>query len=138
MTNLFHADRLRKAPDDPLPQQHQTPPPPEDINGEPEYEVDHIERSRLLGKTKTLQYQAAWRGCDPDDTWYPARNFKNAPIALESFHQLHPDAPGPPKRLQEWIRAAANDEADPDHDEDNVAAHGELGSKTKTKIKRHL
>jgi hypothetical protein len=31
MMNLFHADRLRKADDNPLPQQVQTPSPPEDI-----------------------------------------------------------------------------------------------------------
>ncbi|KAM4061971.1 his(2)-Cys(2) zinc finger domain-containing protein [Hirsutella rhossiliensis] len=35
MKNLFHADRLRKAADNPLPQQIQSPPPPEEINGEP-------------------------------------------------------------------------------------------------------
>jgi hypothetical protein len=34
--NLFHADRLRKAADDPLPQQVEAPEPPEEINGEPE------------------------------------------------------------------------------------------------------
>lgn len=136
MKNLFHADRLRKAASNPLPQQHQPSPPPEDINGEPEFEVDHIERSRLFGKEKTLQYQVSWRGYDPDDTWYPARNFKNASIALEDFHRLHPKAPGPPKRLQEWIRAAANDKEDANHKDDNIAEHGELGTKARTK--RHI
>lgn len=136
MSNLFHADRLRKASNNPLPQQYQVPPPPEDINGEPEFEVDHIQRSRLFGKTNMLQYQVAWRGCDPDESWYPARNFKNAPIALENFHQLHPNAPGPPKRLPEWIRAAAADEDDLDHEEDNVAEHGDLRVKSRTK--RHV
>jgi hypothetical protein len=109
MKNLFHADRLRKADDNPLPQQHQTPPPPEEVNGEPEWEVEYIERSRALGRPKRLEYQARWKGCDPDDTWYPASNFRNAPIALKIFHDAHPEASGPPVNLQKWIDAAAAD-----------------------------
>jgi hypothetical protein len=133
MPNLFHADRLRKADDDPLPQQVPTPPPPEEINGEPEFEVERIERSRLHGRSRELQYQVAWRGCDPDDTWYPAENFKNAGVALETFHQEHPEAPGPPLRLQDWIRAAAADEVDDDHPDDNRAAR----TAKQSRLRRH-
>lgn len=134
MTNLFHADRLRKASDDPLPQQFQEPLPPEDINGQPEFEVDHLERSRLFGRNKTLQYQVAWRGYDPDEQWYNASNFKNAPVALEDYHRQYPLTPGPPKRLSHWIRAAADDSETPDHPDDDQAEHGEL---QKTRKKRH-
>lgn len=66
--NLFHADRLRKAATDPLPQQVASPPPPEEINGEAEFEVQKVLRSRTQGKRKTLEYQVDWLGCDPDDT----------------------------------------------------------------------
>ncbi|KAM4060138.1 reverse transcriptase (RNA-dependent DNA polymerase) [Hirsutella rhossiliensis] len=61
MKNLFHADRLRKAADNPLPQQIQSPPPPEEINGEPEWEVDQVQQSRVTAE----------EGCeerDDDDT----------------------------------------------------------------------
>ncbi|KAM4059747.1 retrotransposon polyprotein [Hirsutella rhossiliensis] len=88
MKNLFHADRLRKAADNPLPQQIQTPPPPEEINGEPEWEVDQVQQSRVTalkvfhdehpdaaGPPVNLQYwiecAAAEEGCeerDDDDT----------------------------------------------------------------------
>jgi len=78
---------------------------PEEVNGEPEWEVERIKR----------------KGCDPDDNWYPAANFKNAPIALEKFHDKHPSIPGPPARLRDWIRAAAADGIDGDHLEDNTA-----------------
>jgi RNase H-like domain found in reverse transcriptase/Reverse transcriptase (RNA-dependent DNA polymerase)/Integrase zinc binding domain/Chromo (CHRromatin Organisation MOdifier) domain len=134
--NLFHADRLRKAANDPLPQQDQPPPPPEEINGEPEYTVTKILASRLFGRTKRLEYQVEWQGYDPDDTWYPAENFKNSGVAIESFHRQYPDAAGPPARLTEWIRAAAEDSNDPPHDNDNVAQHGEMNARRQRK-RRH-
>ena len=121
MKNLFHADQLRKADNDLLPGQVQTPPLPEEINGEPEWEVESIERVRIHGQKKRLEYQVSWKGYDPDDNWYPAANFKNAPIALEKFHDKHPSAPDPPARLRDWIRAAAADEVDGDHPENNKA-----------------
>jgi hypothetical protein len=40
--NLFHVDCLRKAADDPLPQQMEAPEPPEEIKGEPEWEVEKV------------------------------------------------------------------------------------------------
>lgn len=133
MTNLFHADRLRKAADDPLPQQVEVPPPPEDVNGEPEYEVDQVLKSRLHGKSKALQYQVSWRGYDPDNSWYEASNLKNAPLALDEFHKKHPTAPGPPVRLDEWIRAAAADRGADDHPDDNRAAREGI----KSRVRRH-
>ncbi|EHA46938.1 hypothetical protein MGG_17586 [Pyricularia oryzae 70-15] len=111
---------------DPLPQQKREPPPPEEINGEPEFVVDKVLASRLFGRSKILQYQVAWQGCDPDDTWYPAENFKNSATALDDFHKKYKDAAGPPKRLAIWIKAAAEDKLDEPNQEDNVAEHGEL------------
>ncbi|KAI6352230.1 hypothetical protein MCOR31_012107 [Pyricularia oryzae] len=131
--NLFHADRLRKAAMDPLPQQKREPPPPEEINGEPEFVVDKVLASRLFGRSKTLQYQVAWQGCDPDDTWYPAENFKNSATALDDFHKKYKDAAGPPKRLAIWIKAAAEDKLDEPNQEDNVAEHGDLNGKRKNR-----
>jgi RNase H-like domain found in reverse transcriptase/Reverse transcriptase (RNA-dependent DNA polymerase)/Integrase zinc binding domain len=129
--NLFHADRLRKAALNPLPQQHYDPPEPEDINGEPEYEVDQILTSRLFGTKKTLQYQVAWKGYDPDETWYNASNFKNSPIKLSEFHAQYPTAAGPPRRLQQWILAAAEDSTAGEHVDDDRAEHDQLGKRRK-------
>ena len=131
--NLFHADRLRKAATDPLPQQQHTPPPPEEINSEAEYSVSKILASRLTGRDKTLQYQVEWQGCDPDDEWYSAENFKNAATMLDKFHHQYPDAAGPPLRLPEWIHAAAEDRYDEAHADDNVAVHGEKNIHRRTR-----
>ncbi|GMG12981.1 unnamed protein product [Aspergillus oryzae] len=68
---------------------------------EREWEVEQILASRIWrGK---LQYQAQWKGCDSDPTWYPARGFKGAPYKIQNFHGVFPDQPGPPKRLTEWL-----------------------------------
>jgi hypothetical protein len=53
---LFYADRLRKAANNPLPQQHTEPELPEDINGEPEWEVERVLASRIHGRNKQLEY----------------------------------------------------------------------------------
>jgi hypothetical protein len=137
-SKLFHADRLRKAAQDPLPQQHMAPEPPVKINGEPEWEVERILASRLSGQRQRLQYQVSWVGLDPDETWYPASNLKNSPLLLESFHREHPEAAGPPVRLQQWIRNAADDKFEEDQMDDDVAEHGATGPRVKKKHKtRH-
>ena len=113
----FHADRLRRYPNNPLPGQASENPPGEDIEGKEEWEVDRMLASRTYhGK---LQYQAQWKGWDPDPTWYPASDFKNAPAVLKRFHDEHPDQAGPPARLDQWLLAAAEDRFEPPHGDDN-------------------
>ncbi|RCI17167.1 hypothetical protein L249_3110, partial [Ophiocordyceps polyrhachis-furcata BCC 54312] len=46
---------------------------------------------------------------------YPARNFKNAPIALQEYYNCYVNAPGPP------LAAAAADKLYNDDDDDNRA-----------------
>lgn len=67
-----------------------------------EYEVEGILDSRLYcGK---IQYQAKWAGYEEDLKWYNASNFKNSPHRLWDFHEANPSHPGPPKKLEDWIR----------------------------------
>lgn len=139
-SRVFHADRLRKAANDPLPQQHTQPEPPDEIDGEPEWEVERVLASRLegRGRNKKLHYQVAWKGCDPDETFWPARNFKNATARLESFHREYPDAAGPPVRIQTWIREAADGIPNEDHPDDDVAEHdGQSSLGPKRNKRRH-
>jgi len=72
-----------------------------------------------------LQYKVQWKGWDPDETWYPASDFKNAAELVRQFHKDNPDKPGPPVRLEEWLRAASEDRSDPEHPDDNKAAGNE-------------
>jgi len=130
--NVFHADRLRKDPNNPLPGQLQEPEPPITINNEPEWTLDQILASRVY--RGTLQYQASWSGYDPDNTWYPAENFIGSPHKVQEFHTQYPDSAGPPTRLQHWIDAyLKGDELEP-CPEDNVAIkEGKKGRKRRHK-----
>lgn len=117
---IFSPDKLRRAADDPLPGQRIEPPEPVIINGEREWEVEKILASRL--NKQQLQYRVKWVGYDEDNTWYPARNFKGSPHRLRDYHTAYPSHPGPPRRLNEWLKAWENDNDLPDHRDDNLPA----------------
>ena len=126
---VFHADRLRKDPGNPLPGQINAEPAAEEVNGELEWEVERIISSRVLyGR---LHYKVEWRGWDPDDQWYPASNFKNAAFELRRYHEENPDEAGPPVRLETWIRCAQDDKFDEDHEDDDKPR--QLGSRRQRK-----
>jgi len=78
--NVFHPEKLQKHPMNPLPGQRQDAAEPIKVDGEYEYELDKIIDCRL--HRKKLQYKASWVGWDPDDTWYPAWDFKNSPHTI--------------------------------------------------------
>jgi hypothetical protein len=119
MSNVFHADRLRKDPENPLPGQNSEPEEPILINGEPEYEIDKILASRIhYGR---LQYKVNWVGHDPDDTWYNADGFIGAPHKIKAFHDERPHDAGPPVRLLQWLEAYHKDVDLEPSEEDNKA-----------------
>ena len=69
----------------------------------------------------------------PDATWYDAESFKNSATLLREYHNDYPDNAGPPKRLDAWLTAAAEDRIDPPHGDDNVPA---TANKTRTRVAR--
>ena len=72
-------------------------PPPDIVEGEPEYEVEAILRRHTLGRKH--QYLTKWKGyTDADNTWEPATSFKNAREVLDTFLAQHPIST--PKRRQ--------------------------------------
>ena len=71
-----------------------TRPDPEEVEGEEEYEVEEILKSRMnRGK---LEYLVKWKGySNADNTWEPRGNLKNAEEVVEAFHRKYPSAPRP-------------------------------------------
>lgn len=115
---VINPEHLRRAStSEPLPGQHADAPPPITVNDQDEWEVEEILASRL--RYRKLQYRAKWIGYDNDLNWYPARDFKNSPVKLQIFHTTNPEAPGPPRRLLEWLRAAEDEEFLDDHPDDD-------------------
>jgi len=92
--NTFHISLLEPYQDNRLPSQIKEPPPPIQIEGEEEYELDEIIDSRL--HYNKLQYRAKWKGYSPehDKVWYPTENFNNAEHTVQRFHQRYPGKPG--------------------------------------------
>ena len=102
--NTFHISLLEPYQDNRFPSQIKNPPPPVEIDGEPEYELDEIVDSRLhYGK---LQYRAKWTGYSPehDKTWYPATDFENTELARKQFHERYPGKPDQDRPGNPWPR----------------------------------
>jgi hypothetical protein len=122
-SRVFHADRLRKFPTNPLPGQEMPQRDGEVVDertGDEEYEVERVLASRLF--YNKLQYQVQWKDWDPDPNWYYAGDFKNSPRLLKEFHNRYPERAGPPVRLKEWMDAANSETFDDDHPDDNLPA----------------
>ena len=55
-----------------------------------------------------LQYKVDWKGYNANKAFYNAKGFKGCPYKLYQFHRDNPQVTGPPKRLEEWLRAWEN------------------------------
>jgi hypothetical protein len=116
---VFSPEKLRLAAStEPLSGQLPEPSPELQVNNHSEWEIERILASRIMWKK--LRYRVSWLGHDPDPKWYPASYLKNAPLALKDFHEQHPEAPGPPVRLQDWLQAAEEDRFMDDEDDDDM------------------
>jgi hypothetical protein len=90
---------LEPAPVSSIPNRTEDPPPPVEVDGEIEYEIDEILDSRIdKRRCCKLQYLVKWtgyEGTDEEATWVLANKLPNAFELVQEFHKKYPDKPGP-------------------------------------------
>ena len=119
MNNVFHADRLRKASDDSLPEQIQDPEPLTEVNGQLKYTVNRVLASQVCNNV--LQYQVTWEEYDPDSEWYNAEGFIESPQKLKDFYDAYLNEAESSQRLQVWLNAYRDGKELKPTEEDNLA-----------------
>ena len=85
---VFHVSKLRRYRQDDTLQRPQRRPPPETVDGEDEYEVDHIVRHRIRHRKK--QYLIHWRGyAHSDNSWEPATEIRRHAAEIVHEYERH-------------------------------------------------
>lgn len=103
--NVFHVGLLTPYPDDTIPGRVQVPPPPVEIDGIMEEEVEAIVDSKF--ERGILKYLVKWKGfTDGDNSWEPAENVANSKELVAEYHEKHPTAPRPHPSAPQRIHAA--------------------------------
>jgi hypothetical protein len=83
--NVFHASLLTPYHETAIHEPNYLEPPPDVVDGEPEWEVEEVIGTRRFGRKRELQYQIRWKGYSAaHDSWEPASNV-HAPKLVEDF-----------------------------------------------------
>lgn len=92
--NVFHVSLLEPTIKNKFQGRIQEPPPPVEVEGDEEFEVEEILDSRLFRRHG--QYLVHWTGYHSSEaTWEPWEFVKNAPVKIQEFHAKYPGKPGP-------------------------------------------
>ncbi len=95
---VFNVSLLRPAATNPVPGQRQPPPPPIEVEGLEEWEVEEVVDSRWERRGRggpRLRYTVKWAGYD-ELTEIPADHLENAQETVLNFHRRYPNKPKPP------------------------------------------
>jgi hypothetical protein len=95
-----------------IPNRTVSPPPPVEIDGSLEYEVEEILDSKLDRRRRIqLQYYVQWAGYQgqPDEfSWIDASDLENSNELVADFHAKYPNKPGPDLRFFKPLATEAN------------------------------
>ena len=94
---VFNVSLLRPAAGNPVPGQRQEPPPPVEVDGLEEWQVEDILDSRWERRGRggpRLKYTVKWTGYD-DPTEEPAAYLEHARETIANYHRRYPHKPGP-------------------------------------------
>jgi len=97
--NVFHIDLLEPYHPNSIPGRSEPPPPPVEIAGNEEFEVDVILDSRIF--RRQFQYLVKWKGYEASgesNSWEPASHLQHSKGVISDFHKAHPNKPRPPTK----------------------------------------
>jgi len=99
---VFHMSQLETSLQSSIPNCIQSPPPPIEVDGEVEYEVEEILDSKIDRRRRHCQllYLVRWAGyagTDEETSWLLATELDHASELVEDFHHKYPGKPGPHK-----------------------------------------
>ena len=88
---VFHVSQLEPAIPNTIPNRTQPPPPPVEVDGEPEFEISEILDSKIDRRCKTckLLYLVRWsgyEGTNEETLWLLATELGNATELLDEYH----------------------------------------------------
>jgi len=89
--NVLHLSRLDLATNDPLERQIIPPPPPVEVEGEEEWQVQDVLDCKFV--RNRLRYLVKWEGYN-ETRWEPAESISELK-AVDDFHKRYPLKPGP-------------------------------------------
>jgi hypothetical protein len=90
---VFHVDLLTPYIETDFHGPNYTRPPPDLIDGEEEYEVESILKSRRYGRGRKVQYLVKWKGYTDSDNEWVNWDDMHADEALKEFRRQQPQAP---------------------------------------------
>ena len=89
---MFHASLLTPYQETEAHGPNWIEPPPDIIEGEPEWKVEQILQSRRFGRTKKKQYLVCWKGYLPSyDSWVDESDMNTTDLIID-FYASHPAA----------------------------------------------
>ena len=95
--NVFHVEKLVLYVRNQIAGREDTRPPPIEIAGNVEYEVEELLDCQR--RRNRWEYLVSWKGYGSNEnSWEPKENVENAPEKINDFHTKHPNAPDPRRK----------------------------------------
>jgi hypothetical protein len=93
--NVFHVSLLEPYRKSKVPSRDQPPPPPEEVEGEENWEVESVANSRYNKERKRVEYLVGWKGLPLEQaSWEPWESLEGtAEEAIQLFHKSNPKLP---------------------------------------------